>query len=222
MVPLHIRWSHAVLKGREHSDNKKPQADGDRFSLHQQTDIPASQHSDTVAKKGALLPTPTAPQPTSPGQRELWAQCSSNRHLLRSCTTVSENYTRIMPWAVKPQGWGKKTGSCLELPSPVQCCACSQLPHTEESLECKGKGKTEVQSSGEGGLRDGIQSQLKWDQLHGTSHLPLCSLDREENTIQPSQDQPVYLLYWNISPTTVSGIILFLTTPGQEDLDSSI
>lgn len=63
MVPLHIRWSHAVLKGREHSDNKKPQADGDRFSLHQQTDIPASQHSDTMAKKGLCSQRPLHPNP---------------------------------------------------------------------------------------------------------------------------------------------------------------
>lgn len=62
---------------------------------------------------------------------------------------------------MKPQGWGKETGSYLEPPSLVQCYASSQLPCTEESLECKERAKLRDRTQDREGSADGIQKQLK-------------------------------------------------------------
>lgn len=74
------------------------------------------------------------PQPTHAGPKSgsaphshcTPAHCTESSrptHHPRSHTTGSENYLRIMPWAVELPGWGKETGSCLTPPIPAHCCA---------------------------------------------------------------------------------------------------
>lgn len=92
------------------------------------------------------LPTSCRTPPHLPalGHRALQAWCSSNKHHLRSHRTlrkVSEN--------VKPQWWGKMTGS---IPRPAISAlhwASNQLPLTEEALLCEGDAKTEGRSVGQ-------------------------------------------------------------------------
>lgn len=129
------------------------------------------QHWETTASPGctrnqALLPTATAPKPTSPGRGELQAQCSSNRHHLRSHSTASENYIGIMPWAVKPKGWERRQGAASSLPSQNSAVLPASFHAQRRVWRARERTKLRERVDDREGSADQVQKQLKWDQLH--------------------------------------------------------
>lgn len=125
---------------------KKKTTQGTAFTSR----LPVQQHLEIPASPGCsrnqAAPNSCRTPPHLPalGHRALQAWCSSNKHHLRSHRTlrkVSEN--------VKPQWWGKMTGS---IPRPAISAlhwASNQLPLTEEALLCEGDAKTEGRSVGQ-------------------------------------------------------------------------
>lgn len=171
------------------------------------------QQPETVASPGSTRKGLCSQQPLHPSPLHLAMESSWPSAAVTGSRKLHQDHA--MSCETTDVGKGDRQLPRASQPSPGLCLQSASMHRGEFGVQ--GRGKTEGQISA-----DGLQNQLKWDELHGTSHLPLRSLGREENTIQPSQDQPVHLLCWNLSLTPLSGVILFPTTPGQEDLDSPV